>query len=272
MTALYIATTGVVFFLILTILSFFNQRVGTFISATKYPFFILPLIAFVWILSAYLYIPFKGNGCSYAERQDFIQPENFSASKKSGILLLPIDGFGSCRVTVTMNNGKTYSAESFNNIFAIVLPADSGKVNEILMGDKMSTIPVEIKFVINPGKLTYVGSVQNPKGLISLLLPAMVSKTANLTYETSSDSLRMLLVNWAKTNRLVLTSSINDRLAELQSNYNSACQFVGIQFGYMPFISKSLNGRTQTMSPDEVVKQYKKYAFLVKLLVPIKNK
>jgi hypothetical protein len=272
MVALYIAAAGTVFFLILTILSFVNKRFGAFASTSKFPLFILPLIAFVWILSAYLYIPFKGNGCSYSERQDFIKPEDFSVSKKSGILLLPINGFGDCKVTIIMSSGKTYSAESFNNIFAIVLPADSGKVSEILLGDNVSRISSGMKFVINPGKLTYIGSINNPKGLLGLLLPEMACKTANLTYETFSDGLRLLLENWARANRLVLTSSINDRLAELQSNYKNACQLVGIQFGYIPFTCKSLNGITQTLTPEEVVKQYKMYAFLVQLLGSAKSK
>lgn len=266
MIALYFAASGTVFFLILTILSFFNKRFGFFVSASKHPLFILPLIAFFWMLSFYLYIPFMGVGCSYAERQDLIQPENFSSSRKSGILLLPIEGFGDCRVTVTMNNGKTYSAESYNNIFALVLPAGSGKVREILMSDNVSKIQSGIKFVINSGKLTYVGSIHNPKGLISLLLPGMACKAADLTYETSSDSLRMLLGEWVKSNRLVLTAPIKDRLAQLQRDYNSACKFVGIRFGYIPFISTSLDGKVQTMAPDEVEKQYKKYEFLTKLL------
>lgn len=272
MSALYIATAGTVFFLVITILSFVNKPFRTFASATKFPLFILPLITFVWILSAYLYIPFKGNGCSYSERQDFIKPENFSVSKKSGILLLPINGFGDCRVTITMSSGKTYSAESFNNIFAIVLPADSGKVNQILLGDNVSRIPSGMKFVINPGKLTYIGSINNPKGLFGLLLPDLACKAANLTYETSSDDLRILLENWAKTNRLVLTSSIIERLTELQSNYKTACQLVGIQFGYIPFTNTSLNGITRTLTPEEVVKQYKMYAFLVPLLGSAKSK
>lgn len=270
MTALFIAAAGTAFFLILNILFFVNKRFGSFVFASKFPLILLPLIAFVWILSAYLYIPFKGSGCSYADRQDFIQPGNFSVSKKSGILLLPIDGFGDCRVTVTMKNGRIYSAESFDNIFAIVLPADSGQVSEILLGDNLSKITSGMKFVINPGKLTYIGSINNPKGLFGLLLPDLACKAANLTYETSSESLRMLLENWGKSNRLVLTSSINNRLAELQYNYNTACQLVGIQFGYMPFTSTSLNGKVRTMTQSEVVKQYKQYAFLVNSIKPVR--
>jgi hypothetical protein len=263
MTTFYVSTVGTIFFLVLTIFSFFNKRFGLFVSNWKYPLFVFPLIAFLYILSTQLYIPFKGNGCSYAERQDFIQPDNFSPDKESGILLLFINGFGNCRVTVTMDNKKVYSGESFNNIFAIVLPSDSGKVDEILMSDKVSRIPGKMRFVINPGKLTYIGSINNSKGLLGLLMPGVACKSADVTYDTFSDSLSTILTSWAHFNRLILTSSIKKQLSELRNNYIAASQFAGLQFGYLPFISTSINGKVQTMAPDEVIKQYKKYEFLV---------
>jgi len=262
MTTLYIGLAGTVIFLIFTILSYTTKLLGKFVTDTRFSWFILPLVCFSWVLSAKLYIPLKSSGCSYADRQDFIESENFSADKKSGILLFFINGFGDCQASVTMNNGKSYSTKSLNDIFAIVLPADSGQVNNIIVGDK-DTLYSNLKFTIKPGKLTYVGSFISPKGLAQLL-PGFACKAANYTYETPSDGFLSLLESWAKADRLMLTPSINDRIAKLQDYYKGTSLITGLQFGYLPFNSTSLNGKEQSMTPDEVMKQYKQYGFMLK--------
>jgi len=261
MTTFLIGLAGTLIFLALAIISFVNKRFGSFLSFWKYPLFLLPLIVFFWILSTHLYIPFKGNGCSYTDCQDLVEPEHFSANKKSGILLAFIDGFGDCQVNVSMKNGKTYSAKSLNNVFAMVLPAGSGQINEILVGEQGDTLSGEIKFDIKPGNLTYIGSFMSPGGF-ALLIPVLACKNADYSYKAPTIGQRNILKSWADTDRLVLTSSINNRLKELMDNHNAATQIIGLQFGYLPFNSTSLKGNVKTMTPDEVMKEYKEYEFL----------
>jgi len=262
MTSLYIGAVGALLFLILTIFSFANKRFRLSISFWKYPAFILPLIVFTWIMATKLYIPFMGNGCSYADAQNLIESKSFSASKKSGILMFFIDGFADCHVAVKMNSGKIYSAKSLNGVFAIVLPSDSGLVKTILVGERGDTISSGMKFAINPGKLTYIGTFANPKG-IALLLPGIAAKTANFTYKAPTNTHLSLLKDWHNANRLILTSTLIDKLTELQKNYQSVSQFIGLKFGYLPFTSTSLNGQSQAITPDEIIKDYKDYEFLL---------
>jgi len=262
MTALYVGAAGTILFLTLIILTFTNKRFGTWISFWKYPALFLPLIISGWILITHLYIPFKGDGCSFAENKDIIQPENFSANKKSGILMFYLDGFEDCQVSIEMNNGKKYTAQSLNNIFAIILPADRGRVKDILVGASKDTIPSGMKFSISPGKLTYLGSIIGPKGF-ALFIPALATKSADYTYKTPDEAQRELLKKWAKEDRFMLTTPIRESLKQLIKNNESASLMVGMTFGYMPFNSTSLNGKTRTMTPDEVKKEYQDYQFMI---------
>lgn len=262
MTALYVGAAGTLIFLTLIILTFSNKRFGTWISFWKYPALFLPLVVSAWILIAHLYIPFKGVGCSFAENKDIIQPENVSVNKKSGVFMFYLDGFEDCTVAIEMNNGKKYTAKSFNNIFAIILPADSGRVKDILVGAKKDTIPSDIHFLITPGKLTYVGSFIGPKGF-ALFIPTLATKSAIYTYKTPGDAQRELLKKWATGDRLSLIGPIREGLNELLKNNQTASLMVGMQFGYMPFNSISLNGKTSTLTPDEVKKEYRDYQFMI---------
>jgi hypothetical protein len=263
MTTLYIGAAGTLLFLIPAILSFANKRFKTFVSFWKYPFFILPLVVFAWILSTQLYIPFKGNGCTYATNQSLIRPEKFSNHKKSGILMLFIDGFGDCQVSVTMKNGKIYAGNSLNNVFAIVLPSGYGQINNIQLDGRKYDIPGKMDFTINPGKLIYIGTIARSKDFLSFL-PDMACKTADFTYKAPTATHLSLLKNWSNSNQLMLTPSIKDKLTKLQDNYIAASQFNGLQIGYLPFISVSLKGKTQDMTPNEIIKDYKDYEFLLK--------
>jgi len=262
MTALYVGAAGTLIFLTLIILTFTNKRFGTWISFWKYPAFYLPFIVCGWMLVTHLYIPLKGVGCSFAVNKDIIQPENVSANKKSGVLMFYLDGFEDCTVAIEMNNGKKYTAKSLNNIFAIILPSDSGRVKEILVGAKKDTIPSGINFLIRPGKLTYLGSFIGPKGF-ALFIPALATKSADYTYKTPGIAQLELLKKWAINNRLTVIDPIREHLKELQRNHDSASQMVGMQFGYLPFNSTSLNGKTSTMTPDEVKKEYQDYQFMI---------
>jgi len=261
MTTLYIGAIGTLVFLIPTIFSFLNKRFKKLISFWKYPLFIVPLLVFAWILSTKLYIPFKTNGCSYAENESLLQSESFSANKKSGILMFYLDGFKDCRVFISMKNGKNYEASSLNSVFALVLPADSGQINSILVGK--DSLPSGMTFTIHPGKLTYLGTIIAPTGVV-MFIPSMACNAADMTFKAPTSVHRDILKDWAKSDRLRVTPIIKERLTQLQNNYRATSQLVGIQFGYLPLISTSLKGVVKQMTPDEVIKEYKDYEFMVK--------
>jgi len=262
MNTLYIGLAGTVIFLLLTVLSYSSKKLAKCVTATNFSWFILPMVFFSYILSLKFYILFKDAGCSYKERQDFIEPSHFQAQKKTGILLFYINGFGNCQATVTMNSGKTYSTESLSDVFAIVLPADSGKVDNIVVDGK-DTLYSDLRFAIKPGKLTYAGSFTSPKDFTQFI-PSLASKSANFGYETPSEASRSRLRSWAGEGRLVLTADIRGRVSALQESYQGISKMVGLQLGYLPFTSKSLNGKVKSMTPEEVKKQYQLYEFMVK--------
>jgi len=261
MTTLYIGLIGTLVFLIPTIFSFLNKRFKKLVSFWKYPLFILPLLIFACILSTKLYIPFKTNGCSYAENENLLEAESFSTNKKSGILLFYLEGFKDCRVSISMKNGKKYEASSLYSVFAIVLPADSGQINSILVGK--DSLPSGMTFTIQPGKLTYLGTIVAPTDVM-MFIPSMACKAADMTFKAPTNVHREILKDWAVSNRLLVTTIIKERLTELQNNYHTSSQLMGIQFGYLPLTSTSLKGVEKQMTPDEVIKEYRDYGFMLK--------
>lgn len=263
MTAFYLGVAGTLLSLALLFFCLKNKRLNALLSFWKYPICLLPTAVFAGLLVTHLYVPLKGNGCSYADNQKLVDASGFSADRESGILMFFLENFENCQVNVKMENGRTYSGKTLNNVFALVLPADSGRVESILVGEGKDSIQVRSNFCIKPGQLSYLGTIQGPEGF-AMLIPALACKSADITYQTSNPAHREWLKSWAIDHRLHLSPAILECLARLQYNYQSASRFVGVQYGYLPFTSASLKGKPRSQSPEEVVREYKDYEFLFK--------
>ncbi|MDP4278386.1 MAG: hypothetical protein Q8914_12245 [Bacteroidota bacterium] len=265
MTTLYIGAAGTLIFLVLTIVSFVHKRMSATVKYWKYPLFLLPLLVFGGILSTKLYIPFMGVGCSYAENNSLLRPDRSPSHHQAGLLLLFLDGYEDGTVSVRLSDGKTYSAKSQDGVFAMMLPVDSGRIKEILPGEKGDTIAGGMPFTIQPGKLTYIGTFSCPNDFTIRFIPGMAGKSVITTFRVRHSSQLDILRSWSQAGRLVLTPAICNKLDELQTSNKTASRFSGLEVGYLPFTSTSLNGKIQQLSPAEVVKEYETYKFLFKL-------
>jgi len=229
MTALILYISGIVLCIAISILiiKYFEE------SGCNFVFVIIIFIIVLFLNLKDEWKIFKRHdGTSFEDCSELLNIETFPRSNNNGILMFTVDTslHDDLIAKIKMNNGKEYSANSKQGIFAIVLPQGPGLLekiefnfrhglinNHMFRSKRYNSVNFNHNFNITERSINYIGHITrrlNP--LRFLATPPGLTDLFNYKDNTYlyyieplflNDSINNLLLPWFKADKLIINDS-----------------------------------------------------------------